>query len=552
MLVGIDVGGTFTDAVVVQNNRVVAQSKVPTTHNRLLDGILAVMDQVMAALEIHVVERITLSTTIVTNTLIEGRTDPVGLCIIPGPGLDISPFVPGKAVVLSGYTDHRGRERAVIRQEEILAACRQVHDCEVLAVSGKFAVRNPKQEMSVAQELTERKRPRHISLGTSLSGSLNFLRRTNSAYYNAAVWRVFQDFAGAVETAVRQRGMHAPVYILKADGGTLPLAVARDLPVESIFTGPAASVLGIIALNQPQIPAVSLDIGGTTTDIALWEGGIPLFAARGAYIGSYPTAVRSFRLKSVGVGGDSFVRRQDRKLCVGPQRRGAPMAMGGPVPTVTDALIVAGKMALGDCRLAQAAMHQVALAGQSAKAAAAEVLAAAAAVIGQALSNMIEEQAAEPVYRVEDIITGKPFVPELLIGVGGAAAGLTPVVAEHLQMAYLVPPGAEVANAVGAAVSRPTLEVTFRADTEQGYYTVTEMGLREPLPSGKTGRNALRSLAQQHLIERARQAGIDAGQIEQVYEENFNVVKGFRTVGEIMTSRLQIMPGVLGKIDSFC
>lgn len=552
MLVGIDVGGTFTDAVVVQNNRVVAQSKVPTTHGRLLDGILSVLDQVMTVIEAEVVERITLSTTIVTNTLVEGRTDKVGLCIIPGPGLDISPFVPGKAVVLAGYTDHRGRERAAIKQEEILAVCRQVHDCNVLAVSGKFAVRNPGQEMAVAQELAERNRPGHISLGAGLSGSLNFLRRTNSAYYNAAVWRVFQDFANAVENAIRQRGMSAPLYILKADGGTLPLAAARKLPVESIFTGPAASVLGIIALSQPQIPAASLDIGGTTTDIALWKNGIPLFASRGASISGYPTAVRSFRLKSVGVGGDSFVRRQNGKICVGPQRQGVPMAMGGPVPTLTDALIVTDRMTLGDGCLAQTAMQEIALPGQSVQEAAGEVLAVAADIIGQALFNMIKEQAAEPVYRVEDIIADKPFVPELLIGVGGAAAGLTPVVAGHLKVSCRVPQGAEVANAIGAAVARPTLEVTFRADTEQGYYTVTEMGLRKPLPTGRTDTAELRTLARQHLEERAQQAGIDVGQIEQVYEENFNVVRGFQTVGKIITSRLQIMPGVLGKIDTFC
>lgn len=549
MLVGIDVGGTFTDAVVVKDRQVIAQTKVPTTHGNLLAGILAVLDQVLGGLEHRAIERISLSTTIVTNALIENKTDQVGLVLIPGPGLDIVDYVPQKPVILSGYTDHRGRERLALAESELAEASQKLASYDVLAVSGKFAVRNPRQETLAANTLMKINHPRHISQGAGMGGTLNFLRRTNSAYYNAAVWRVFQEFAQAVETALRQRKITAPVYILKADGGTLPLAAARELPVEAIFTGPAASVLGIMALTAPLVPAVSLDIGGTTTDIALWQEGVPLFAPRGATVAGYPTAVRGFRLSSVGIGGDSFVRRENGELKIGPMRQGAPMALGGPAPTVSDALVAAHKVPWGDATQARAAMAQLAVPGQTPAAAAEEVLAAAAGCICQAVDRMLTEQAAEPVYRVADIVHGEPFTPRLLIGVGGAAGGLVPLVAESMGLECRIPGGAQVANAIGAAVARPTLEVTFRVDTEQGYYTVAEMGERGSLTVNPFGMEEARRLAEKSLADRAAQAGVDVADKEAVYAEEFNIVRGFRTAGKLITLRMQIKPGVLSTIN---
>lgn len=111
------------------------------------------------------------------------------------------------------------------------------------------------------------------------------------------------------------------MYILKADGGTIPLELARNMPIEAVFTGPAASVLGIMAQGTPKEPAISLDIGGTTTDIALWLEGIPLTEKDGAEINSYATSVKAFWLKSIGIGGDSAVSRKNGELIVGGAMR---------------------------------------------------------------------------------------------------------------------------------------------------------------------------------------------------------------------------------------
>jgi N-methylhydantoinase A/oxoprolinase/acetone carboxylase beta subunit len=543
MLLGIDVGGTFTDAVVVARGKVLVQAKAPTTHDDLLQCILTVLDRVLAGVETAKLRRIALSTTIVTNAIVQNRLDRVGLLLLPGPGMDISALVPARPRMLSGYIDHRGRERAAPREDEVAVACRELGDCDIFAVAGKFAVRNPAHEQTVAGWLRRHAAPAHITLGSSVAGSLDFWRRANSAYYNAAVWRHFGSFARAAQAAVASRGVAAPVYILKADGGTMPLTAAGERPVEAVFTGPAASVLGIMALAAPSGEAVSIDIGGTTTDIALWRDGVPLFAERGAMIGDYPTSVRAFWLRSIGIGGDSFVRREGGRIVVGPERRGPAMALGGPAPTVSDAMIVASRAVFGDRNKAAGAMRLLS-AGEPAEDTARAVLAAAADTIHNAIVQMMDARAAEPVYRVEDALCDRRPRPGSLIGVGGAAAGLAPLVAERLGIACTVPEGAMVANAVGAAVARPTIDVTLRADTAQGYYTVAELGLRAALPSHRFTLADAKELAARHLADRAAAAGIEAANVESVYDEEFNLVRGFSTTGRIITCRLQIKPGV--------
>lgn len=549
MLLGIDVGGTFTDAVVIKNGSIIAQAKTPTSHGNLLYGVMTALDDVLTGLDIAQLDRVALSTTIVTNAMIEGCTDKVGLLVMSGPGLDITGLVPEQPLVLSGYVDHRGRVVAAPKEEEVAAACKRLADRPMVAVSGKFAVRNPVQELEVADWVEKYSNPGHVTLGSSLSGSLNFWRRTNSAYYNAAVWRTFGRFADAIEAAIRERDICAPIYILKADGGTIPIAAARHQPVEAIFTGPAASVLGIMALTTTQGEVVSLDIGGTTTDIALWKNGVPLSASGGASIAGYPTAVRSFWLKSVGVGGDSHVRYEQGQLKIGPGRLGPAMAMGGPAPTITDALVAEGIVDFGDCAQANAAMRQLAAPGQDEKTMAHIVLDEATRQIYQAIEDMLAEHRAAPVYKVDDIVHAIELKPEQVIGVGGAALGLAPLVARKLDAGCVVPPGAMVANAVGAAVARPTLEVTVRADTAQGNYTVAELSLRRALPRRQARLADVRALAHEYLVQRATEAGVEVSDVETVYEEEFNLVRGFSTTGRIITCQQQIKPGVVASIS---
>ncbi len=551
MLLGIDVGGTFTDAAAIADGAIIAHAKSPTTDD-LLTGILASLDKVLAEMAMPV-ERVALSTTFVTNALVQGRISPVGLLLIPGPGMDCSGLLPVQPVILDGYIDHRGREAAPVRAEQVKAACRQLADFDAVAISGKFSVRNPQQEAQVADWVAECLPHCHITRGAEVSGGLNFPRRTNSAYYNAAVWRTFGLFADAAETAIRRRGIQAPVYILKADGGTLPLHLARRFPVETVWTGPAASVLGIKALTNPQGQAVSLDIGGTTTDIALWQDGTPLAALHGVNLAGYVTAVRSFRLHSIGIGGDSVIRRSGAGITVGPDRLGPAAALGGTAPTLSDAMIVTGHLRFGNPERSAQVLDTL-VGGQSIIETAQQILATAVDMITREIQTMIVEHAAEPVYRVEDM-NRQLLRPDQFIVVGGAGKGLAPL----LQAAWSkqtgrdcsldIPSAAMIANAVGAAIAKPTLTLTVRADTEQRMYSIPELGIRQPLEGRVITADAVKQLAASYLVRQAGLSGIDADALETILFEEFNMVRGFRTVGKQISIKLQVTPGVLMPVN---
>ena len=552
MLLGIDVGGTFTDAVLLDNKaggdmaQVLAQAKVPTTHEDVLQCLLAALDAVLPQVEAAAskLERVVISSTIVTNALTEHKLDPVFLAVITGPGMNIKGHVPVTPYYLSGYVDHRGKVTAQIdwtKHRDLL----NKKGSGVCAVSGKFAVRDPQLEFQAEHELTKCGYKK-VFLGSELSGELNFVRRTNSAYFAAQVYTLFQKFSQRITRALTERGINAPVHILKADGGTLPLEAAIQQPVEAVFTGPAASVLGIEALAAPTVNSISLDVGGTTTDIAFWEQGLPLMAKRGAVINGYPTAVRSFHMRSIGIGGDSRIHKlPDGSYQVGPEREGPAAAVGGSVATLSDALIVAGYVSFGDAARAQAA---IAALGGEPSAAARKIIASACAAIQATISEMLEEWAKQPVYTVDDVIKGTEFVPAQLIGVGGGAPGLIKALGEVMHLPVDIPLGAMVANAVGAAVARPTLSAGLRADTTDNYYIIPESGRRERLPR-RFNKAVAEELLTSWLREQTAAWQLPDQETELISYEHFNTVHGYYDTGDIYSLRMQLKPGILHKVE---
>ena len=153
MLLGIDVGGTFTDAVLVDNGAVHAQAKRPTTHGEVLRGILAALDAVMDGADAAKIERVVISSTIVTNALTEGKTQPVFLAVMTGPGMNVKGCFPVEPYLVSGYVDHRGKIAARTEFNKHYGLLDRQSGVTVAAVSGKFAVRNPENEYVLAHEL---------------------------------------------------------------------------------------------------------------------------------------------------------------------------------------------------------------------------------------------------------------------------------------------------------------------------------------------------------------------------------------------------------------
>lgn len=565
MLLGLDVGGTFTDAVIIDAHRVVATAKRRTTKDNLMNGIGEALDAVLEGYDTSNIEQVTLSTTVVTNTIVEAKEQVVDLYVITGPGRNVDDIFPVEPIYLQGYTDHRGIvvERTPADAVRGIANMVQARSgTDLAAVSAKFGVRNPQEELSITEEL---KNTYHtISNGSLLSGSLNFPRRTISAYFNSAVTPVFTVFKKNVEDALSARNILAPLHILKADGGSLPMEHMVSRPVETAFTGPAATVLGLSALGViGNKHTVALDIGGTTTDISLWKHGKPLMTKSGVSIREYPSAVRSFAVTSVGIGGESVIRLKNGNLTVGPERVGPLVALGGIEPTLGDALIVLGHANYGDFNLASRALQDLADAIQAtlrsknvntsnnqltliktASDVARLIVEKALQTIQHGINEVVKVENKRPIYVVADIVNPDVFVPEHIVVVGGTAPSLGPSIGEYLELPVTIPENAAVANAIGAALALSTIELTVHVDTKRRLLVIPELGVKQQNCTLKRAEQVVER-AKETLSEEAIRLGLDTVQeIEAISIEDFPVVEGWQSMERLITVKVQLAAGV--------
>ncbi|MDU2570339.1 MAG: hydantoinase/oxoprolinase family protein, partial [Veillonella sp.] len=393
---------------------------------------------------------------------------------------------------------------------------------DLAAVSAKFGVRNPQEELSITEALKDRYNT--ISNGSLLSGSLNFPRRTISAYFNSAVTPVFTVFKENVEDALSVRNIKAPLHILKADGGSLPMEHMVSRPVETAFTGPAATVLGLSALGAiGNEHTVALDIGGTTTDISLWKQGRPLMTKSGVSIREYPSAVRSFAVTSVGIGGESVVRIVDGEITVGPERVGPSVALGGVEPTLGDALIVLG-YAVSD--VAQSIVNK------------------ALQTIQHGIDEVVRAENKRPIYVVADIVNPDVFVPAQIVVVGGTAPSLGPSIGKYMNLPITIPENAAVANAIGAALALSTIELTVHVDTKRRLLVIPELGIKQQTCTLKRVEQVVER-AKEALSEEALRLGLGKDQdIEVISIEDFPVVEGWQSMERLITVKVQLAAGV--------
>jgi len=560
MYLGIDVGGTHTDAVALDISgpgvEVVSACKVKTHPQNLLASVNEALERILKGVDRNKVKRLNLSTTLSTNAIVEGRIEDVGVLVIPGPGMDPTEYMLCRDFhVLDGAMDHRGNETARLDKAQCaraIAACR-ANGVNTFAAVGKFSVRNPLHENTLRHMLCGSRddadchRADFVTLGHHLGGRLNFPRRAATAYFNCAVWRLYNEFADAVEKSLQALGLgHVRVNVLKADGGTMPLAVSRRMPVQSIFSGPAASVMGIIALCEIVHDSVILDIGGTTTDIAVFADGSPLLERAGIAIGSHPTLVRALRVKSIGVGGDSALSMIGDTVRVGPRRLGPSMAEGGRHPTLTDALNYLEYCAVGDVQASHRGVTEFAEAHTiSADKFAEQAVQAAAGTIHEETRALIAEINDQPVYTIHELIEGKRIVPRKLYLMGGPAEALQKPLFSRFQLASEAPEHFAVANAVGAALTRTTTDVELFADTQKHVMFLPGLGHHENIPGSYSLEDAKRD-AMNHLLARLADLKLssDADRAEITHASSFNMVEGMHTTGRNMRVKCQIKPGV--------
>jgi N-methylhydantoinase A/oxoprolinase/acetone carboxylase beta subunit len=324
---GIDTGGTFTDGVLLdpQRHEIIRTAKVITTHHDLKICIAQVLDQ-LAPDEPESIRMVSLSTTLATNAIVEGKSRPVALFLLGYDpqlvyqyqfhrqfGTDLYYFIPGGM-------DLQGREQAPLDEAALEEhARRQMGQVEALAVSSYAATLNADHEER-AGELLHRFTGLPVVQGHHLTSRLNSIRRATTASLNAGLLSTAYEFLNTVQVILERRGICCPLIMVRGDGSLVSAAFASHRPVEIIHSGPATSAVGGLYLAGVR-SALVVDIGGTTTDLALLENGRVLLDGGEATVGGYQTSVRTIRARSFGLGGDSQIRFTPRgEFTIGPER----------------------------------------------------------------------------------------------------------------------------------------------------------------------------------------------------------------------------------------
>ncbi len=315
LLLGVDTGGTYTDAVLIRDDSVVvASAKALTTREDLAIGIGGAVRAVLAeaGVEPSEVSMASLSTTLATNALVEGQGGRVALIYIGFRERDLEAHGLAEAlkgdphIVLAGGHDHSGSEAQKL-DEAALIAFLETHKRDVsgFAVASQFATRNPAHELRAA-ELVARVTGRPVSASHQLSAKLNGPKRAMTAVLNARLIGMIDRLIGRAEDILVELGITAPLMVVRGDGALISSAQARERPIETILSGPAASIVGARWMTGAEYALVS-DIGGTTTDVALLRGGRPAIDPAGARVGPYRTMVEAVAMRTTGLGGDSEV-----------------------------------------------------------------------------------------------------------------------------------------------------------------------------------------------------------------------------------------------------
>jgi N-methylhydantoinase A/oxoprolinase/acetone carboxylase beta subunit len=327
LVLGIDTGGTYTDAVLLEyrSRRVLASHKSLTTRRDFAIGI----EQVIEGIHIEdpsAIRMVSVSTTLATNAIAEGKGKRVALLLIGyDPELISSLNMEGRFATphyyyFAGGHDLYGREKEALDLPAILTQVNKLKDqVDALAVSSYFSPLNPEHE-NRAYNAISRICDLPIVLGHQLSTKLGSVERATTAALNASLLVVLQDFIIAVRRAMERRRIDAPLMVVRGDGTLMGEEFAARTPVETIHSGPAASAIGGRFLSGLD-DALVVDVGGTTTDLALIVNGQVTVSEEGATVGGYKTAVQAANLRSLALGGDSHIHlSRERHIEIGPER----------------------------------------------------------------------------------------------------------------------------------------------------------------------------------------------------------------------------------------
>ncbi len=313
---GVDTGGTYTDAVIVDEaaDLVIGKAKSLTTRADLALGIGRAVDAALAQSGVAAkdVALVSLSTTLATNALVEGQGGRVALIFV---GFDegdlersglIEALKGDPVVKIAGGHSHAGVQVAALDMAALEAQLRELGPQVMgFAVAARFATRNPAHEIAI-RDLIRAVTGRPVTCSHELSAQLNGPKRALTAVLNARLIGMIDRLVAACERHLAEIGITAPLMVVRGDGALISAAMVRERPIETILSGPAASIVGARWLTGAKDALVS-DIGGTTTDVALLRDGLPEIDPQGARVGGFRTMVEAVAMRTSGLGGDSEV-----------------------------------------------------------------------------------------------------------------------------------------------------------------------------------------------------------------------------------------------------
>lgn len=318
LILGIDTGGTYTDGVIVEleHKKILNKAKALTTREDLAIGIRNCIYN-LDFIEFDQISVVSLSTTLATNAIVEGRGCSVGLLMIGHEPIGKVP-VEHYAVLTGGHNIH-GRPLEELDEDEIRESIMELKGkVEAVAISGYLSVRNPAHELRV-KELVEEILDLPVVCAHQLTTSLGLHERTVTAVLNARLIPIITELIESVKVVLREKKIDASVMIVKGDGSLMGETIAKEKPIETILSGPAASIIGGTFLTDTK-DALVFDMGGTTTDIAILKNGAPRINREGAMVGGWLTRVQAAEIFTYGLGGDSYLQlSRDGNLQVGPK-----------------------------------------------------------------------------------------------------------------------------------------------------------------------------------------------------------------------------------------
>lgn len=340
-ILGIDTGGTFTDGVLLDQSsrKIIRTTKTLTTKHDLTIGIMKALKSLLTE-NPEEIQLVVISTTLATNAIAENKGRPVSLFLL-GYDPDLidqfnlnSRFATSSYHYFAGGHDLYANEKAPLDEGALRDTAQKIiNEVDAVAISGYFSPFNASHEER-AFKITADETGKPVVLGHQLSTKLDSIQRATTATLNASLLAILQDFIQAMKKSLMDLGIQAPLMVVRGDGALVSAEIAKDRPVETVHSGPAASARGGQFLAGEE-KALVIDIGGTTTDIALIENGQVRIAEGGTTVGKYNTAVRAAHIHSIGLGGDSLIHFDiEDQLQIGPTRVQPLANLAGDHPSV--------------------------------------------------------------------------------------------------------------------------------------------------------------------------------------------------------------------------